>query len=100
MKQMPKAQWEAINDEGDAATRAIADLAAQARDPGDPEVQQHVARHYAWVDNFWHPTAEAYAGLGQMYSENAEFRAFYEKYRPNFADYMAAAMKHYSEHSL
>ena len=100
VKQMPKAHWEAINAEGEAATRAIADLAGEGRDPGDPQVQQHVARHYAWVNHFWRPTAEAYAGLGQMYTENEEFRAFYEKYRPNFADYMAAAMRFYSEHSL
>jgi DNA-binding transcriptional MerR regulator len=100
VKQMPKAHWDAINAEGEAATRAIADLAARGRDPGDPEVQRHVARHYAWVDNFWHPTAESYAGLGQMYTENAEFRAHYDKYRPDFADYLAAAMKYYSECSL
>ena len=45
VKQMPKGHWEAINAEGEAATRAIAGLARQGHDPGDSEVQQHVARH-------------------------------------------------------
>jgi DNA-binding transcriptional MerR regulator len=100
VKQMPKAHWEAINAEGAAATQAIADLAGEGRTPGDPEVQRHVARHFAWITNFWQPNAESYTGLGQLYVENEEFRAHYEKYRPNFADYMAAAMKHYAEHTL
>ena len=100
VKQMPKSHWETINAEGDDATRRIAALAGEGRTPADPDVQAQIARHYHWVDNFWHPTAEAYAGLGQMYTENEEFRAFYEKFGPNMADFMAAAMRYYAEHGL
>jgi DNA-binding transcriptional MerR regulator len=100
VKQMPKSRWEAINAEGDDATRKIAELAAEGRRPEDPEVQAQVARHFHWITNFWQPDAESYAGLGQMYAENAEFRAFYEKYGPNLADFMRDAMKHYSATSL
>jgi len=100
VKGMSKEHWQAINARGDAATRAIAELAEQGRKPNDPQVQRHIADHYAWVDNFWHPTAEAYAGLGQLYADHPEFRAYYDKYRANFADFMAAAMKYYSEHSM
>ncbi len=96
---MPREHWDAINAQGDAATRAIAELAAAGCKPEDAEVQRNVALHYAWVDNFWHPTPEAYAGLGQLYVEHPEFRAFYDKYRPDLADFMAAAMRYYSEHS-
>lgn len=100
VKQMPKAHWEAINAEGDDATRQIAALAQAGRTPGDPAVQAQVARHFHWITNFWQPNAESYAGLGQLYAENDEFRAYYEKYGPNLADFMAAAMKHYSETAL
>jgi DNA-binding transcriptional MerR regulator len=100
VKGMSKEHWTAVNAEGDAATRAIAELAEQGRAPGDPDVQRHVARHYAWVDHFWHPTPEAYAGLGQLYAEHPEFRAFYDKYRPGLADFLSAAMTIYSEQSM
>ena len=100
VKGMSKDHWQAINAEGDAATQAIAELAGQGCEPGNPEVQRNIARHYAWIDHFWHPTPESYAGLGRTYAENPEFRAFYDKYRPGFADFMAAAMAYYSEHSM
>ena len=100
VKQMPKAHWEALNAEGEDATQQLAALFRQERQPGDAEVQAQVARHFQWITNFWQPNAESYAGLGQMYADNAEFRAYYEKYAPNFADYLAAAMQHYSQHSL
>lgn len=99
-KSMPREHWDEINAQGDAATRAIAALAAAGRTPDDPEVQRNVSLHYAWVDNFWHPTPEAYAGLGQMYVEHPEFRAFYDAYLPGLADFMSAAMGYYSEHSM
>ncbi len=100
VKGMSKDHWQAINAEGDAATRAIAGLAERGHGPDDPEVQRNVALHYTWVDHFWHPTPEAYAGLGRLYAENKEFRAFYDKYRPGLADFMSAAMAYYSEHSM
>jgi DNA-binding transcriptional MerR regulator len=97
-RKMSKEQWQAVGAEGEAVTRELADLMERA--PGDPEVQALVARHYAWVVHFWTPTAEAYAGLGQLYVEHPEFRAHYEKYRPGLADFMHSAMVYYSEHSL
>ncbi len=38
--------------------------------------------------------------LGQLYAMHEEFRAFYEKYRPGLADFMAAAMAYYADHTL
>jgi DNA-binding transcriptional MerR regulator len=97
-KQMSKAEWNAVKDEGEDVTRGLAALAD--RDPGDPEVQALIARHYAWVKTFWTPDAAAYAGLGQLYTDNPEFRANYDKHRPGMADFMRAAMEYYSAHSL
>ena len=97
-KQMTKAEWNAVKDEGEAVTRGLAGLAD--RDPSDPEVQALIARHYAWVATFWTPDAAAYAGLGQLYTDNPEFRANYDKYRPGLADFMRAAMEIYSGQNL
>jgi DNA-binding transcriptional MerR regulator len=98
VRSMSKAQWQAVKAEGGAVAQKLADL--MDKKPGDPAVQAAVARHYAWVDNFWHPTAEAYRGLGQGYAEHPEFRAFYEKVRPGLADFLCAAMSYYADHAL
>jgi DNA-binding transcriptional MerR regulator len=98
LRQMSKAQWDSIKAEGDEVTRSMAAL--MGRPPGDAEVQQVVARHYAWIEHFWTPTAEAYRGLGQGYVDNPEFRAFYDRYAPGLADFLAAAMRTYADEVL
>ncbi len=98
VRNMTKAQWQTVKAEGGAVTQQLAEL--MGKDPGEAAVQAAVARHYAWVDNFWHPTAESYRGLGQGYAEHPEFRAFYGKYRPGLADFMCAAMSYYADHTL
>ena len=95
---MSKAQWEAVKLEGDEVTRGIAGL--MDREPGDPEVQALIARHHAWIENFYPASAELYRGLGQGYASHPDFRAFYDRYRPDLADFMAAAMACYADQVL
>ena len=94
LKKMSSAQWQAVKAEGETVTTGIAALAD--REPGDPEVQALIARHHAWIENFYPCSAEVYRGLGQGYVEHPEFRAFYEKVRPGLADFMQSAMNHYA----
>jgi DNA-binding transcriptional MerR regulator len=98
VRAMSKAEWKAIGAEGEAVTSALAALAG--REPGDSEVQALIARHHAWIEHFYPCSAEIYRGLGQMYVEHPKFRAFYEKYRPGLADFMAAAMNVYADQVL
>ena len=70
------------------------------RDPGDSEVQETIAQHHAWIENFYPASAEVYSGLGQLYVEHPEFRAYYEAYAPDLADFMQAAMNYYAEYTL
>ena len=98
VSKMSKAQWKAVGAEGDAVTRRMAEL--MGRDPGDPEVQATVARHHAWIENFYPCSAEVYRGLGQLYTGDDRFRAHYEAYAPNLADFMQAAMNYYADHTL
>jgi DNA-binding transcriptional MerR regulator len=97
-KKMSREQWQAVGAEGEAVTVALAAL--DSREPGDPEVQALIARHHAWIENFYPCSAERYRGLGQLYVEHPEFRAFYEKYSPGLADFMSKAMNHYADEVL
>lgn len=95
LRKLTKQQWEAVKAEGDAITRALAALTDAA--PDSPEMQALIARHHAWIENFYPASAEVYRGLGRGYAEHPEFRAFYEKYRPGMADFMCAAMAVYAD---
>lgn len=97
-KTMSKGQWQTVKDEGEAVTQGLARLMDRPVD--DPEVQALIARHYKWVATFWTPDAAAYQGLGQLYTDNPEFRATYDKYRVGLADFLREAMAHYAEHTL
>ena len=98
LRRLSPEEWQAVKDEGDALTRALAALVD--RDPGDAEVQAAIARHHAWIENFYACPAEMYRGLAQGYVEHPGFRATYEKYGPGLADFLAAAMNHYADHAL
>lgn len=98
LRQLSKAQWQAVKDEGDRVTRELAALVDRPVD--DAQVQQLIARHHAWIENFYPAPAEVYRGLGQLYVEHDEFRAFYENYAPGLAAFMQAAMNYYAEHNL
>lgn len=98
LRKMSKAQWAALRQQGQDVTQRLADLADRA--PGDPQVQAAIAEHHAHIGNFYTVTPEIYRGLGQLYVEHAEFRAYYEKYRPGLADFMCAAMLYFCEHTL
>lgn len=98
VSKMSKAQWKAIGADGEAVTRRMAEL--MGRDPGDAEVQQTMARHHAWIKNFYPCSAEVYRGLGELYTSDERFRAFYEAYAPNLADFMQAAMNVYADKKL
>jgi hypothetical protein len=95
VRRLSKEQWQAIKAEGGEVLTALATLLD--RDPADPEVQALIARHYAWIEHFYTPTAEIYRGLGRLYVEHPEFRATHENIRPGLAEFMAAAMAHYAD---
>jgi DNA-binding transcriptional MerR regulator len=98
VRNMTKAQWQALQTEGEEVRLALAGLMGRPVD--DPEVQAAVARHYAMMNQFYPVSAEIYRGLGQLYMTNDEFRAFYDKIRPGLADFMQPAMAYYAEHTL
>lgn len=64
-----------------------------------PEVQAAIARHRAWLENFYDCTDEIHLGLGKMYTEHPDFRENYKKFLhdENGAEFMYQAIKYYCE---
>ena len=98
VRQMTKAQWQAIQQEGGAVTQRMAEL--MGRPVGDADVQAAIARQHAWIENFYPCPAEIFRGLGQMYVDDPRFAANYEKMKPGLAVFMRDAMMYYAEHTL
>ena len=89
-----------VRDEGDAVHRALAEALRSGAAPGDPAVQQVVARHHRWVSRFWEPDAEAYAGLGRLYVDDERFTATIDAHEPGLAAFLCAAMDVYARTRL
>jgi DNA-binding transcriptional MerR regulator len=94
----------------DDAARIQADLAVRDAEyaalleagvaADDPRTQAVTADHYRWVCQFWTPSAEAFAGLGDLYVDHPDFRARYEVVSPGLAEYVRDAMAAYAVTSL
>ena len=97
-RKMSKEAWAALKAEGEEVNRALAEMIGQ--NPGHPEVQTLIARHHGTIEPFYHATAVMYRGLGSLYVEHAEFRAYYEKYAMGLPEFMQQAMDIYADHIL
>ncbi|MCC2318113.1 MerR family transcriptional regulator [Cellulomonas chengniuliangii] len=83
--------------EQDAVSRGLAEFLAAGVPVDDDRVQALVARHYAGICVSWTPGRESYAGLGDMYVEDARFTAVYDAYAPGLAVYLRDAMRVYAQ---
>jgi DNA-binding transcriptional MerR regulator len=98
LKKLSQGEWERVQEEGSLVSQELASL--MDRSVEDPEVQKAIARHHAWIENFYPAPAEVYRGLGQMYAEHPEFRAFYAQYAEGLADFMQQAMTIFADEVL
>jgi hypothetical protein len=91
-----KADWEAIQAEGQAYTLALADLIA--RDPADSAVQAQIARHHKLIDERFYPCPpDLFRALGEGYVADERFTAFYDRVKPGLAPFMRDAMAVYAD---
>jgi DNA-binding transcriptional MerR regulator len=82
-------EWEGFD------TRVLA-LLHQGLPVRDPVVQELIGEHFAMVSRHWQPDAGSYAGLGQMYVDQPEFRARYDAKDPALAEFLRDAMAEYA----
>ena len=63
-------------------------------------VQDVIARHHAWIENFYPVNAERYLGLARMYVSDERFTAYYDAYAPGLAQFLSNAMRYYASTRL
>jgi DNA-binding transcriptional MerR regulator len=98
VSKLSKQQWEGVQAQGDRVNQRIAEAMDLA--PTDASVQQLVAKHHAWIENFYDCNATVYRGLAEMYVSDERFTAYYEKIKPGLAAFLSKAMIHFAENSL
>ncbi|MBA3816469.1 MAG: MerR family transcriptional regulator [Parachlamydiaceae bacterium] len=94
-----KVDWENSKQEYDEFCKELMKLMENGFRPSSVEVQEIMPKHLKWLKKFWTPTQEAYAGLGELYTEPG-FQKFYEPYHPKLAHFLADSMKVFSEAAL
>lgn len=85
-----KADVERVKREGKEFLQVLA--AGMDRAPGSPEAQALIAQHRAGINTFYDCTDEIYAGLADLYVNDARFAAYYDTARPGLANWVREAM--------
>jgi MerR family transcriptional regulator, thiopeptide resistance regulator len=99
VRQMSDDERAALPATFDDINRRLAALLASGSDAADADVQAVIAEHYRFVERFWSsaPTAEAYKGLGALYTEDARFTATFDALEPGLAVFVRDAMRRYAD---
>jgi len=84
-----------IKAEGEAIHRDL--LAKMNRGYASPEVQAIIARWHEHLHYFYEPSLETLAGLADLYNDDPNFRANYEKLHPDMPGFIRQAILHYCE---
>lgn len=94
LRQMSKAEINALKAEGDVIVRK---MAAMTRLPANDTTVQKVVEEYHRHLNKWNETdKERFRCLGEMYVEDARFRATYDKYQKGLANWLRDAIRIYT----
>lgn len=88
-------QWNALGAEILAALSAAVQ---RGEDPAGPEGQRIAALHRRWLAYSWETyTPDAHAGLGQLYTADPRFTAYYDRETPGCAAFLRDAIAAYAK---
>jgi DNA-binding transcriptional MerR regulator len=99
VKNWTKADWEKSGATFAGICTDLVAVMSRKFSADSHETQDIVRRHYEWLQSFWTPTRESYAGHSQLVADS-ELRKAYEVYDAQLPEFMAAAMKVFAEREL
>jgi len=105
LRRLGPESFAALRAESADIDRCLREL--QGQDPASPAVQSQVARHYASIRQYWGEAVcrsknmdEAYKGLAQLYLDDPRYTAHNGEPSPEYAAFLAQAMRHYADKQL
>jgi DNA-binding transcriptional MerR regulator len=72
-------------------------VAAMPSGPSSPQAQGGIARWHQHLRYFYEPTQEILLGLGDLYNDDPEFNAFFNRIHPELAGFMREAIRVYCQ---
>ncbi|TVY09018.1 MerR family transcriptional regulator [Paenibacillus cremeus] len=100
MKGWGKKEFEDVRAQVDEINKAMTVVLRSGAAPDSAETQAIIQKHFTWLNHFYVPTKEVYAGLGQLYCDHPDFRKLYDAYDSGLAEYMRDAMQVYADRNL
>lgn len=91
--------WQASGKEFESICKGLVMAIEKNLKPDSHEVQEIIRRHYTWLKRFWTPTKESYAGHADVIVDT-NLRKAYQRYHPELAYYIAAAIKVFAAKEL
>lgn len=90
---LTRAEYDAMQQEGEALLALLDSAVAAGADPAGPEGKKACELHKKWLMYTWPAySPEAHKGLGTMYTADERFTAYYDKVRPGCAAFLKAAI--------
>lgn len=99
VKSWSKENWNASGQEFASICKDLTNMLENAKEPDSEEVQTIIARHYAWIKQFWTPTRDSYIGHGQFIQESDLSKA-YEAYHSDLPKFVAKAIEVFAINNL
>jgi DNA-binding transcriptional MerR regulator len=99
VKDWTKADWQRSGTIFNEICRELVSAMDRKLSAESPEAQNAIRRHFQWLQQFWTPTRESYAGHSQMVADS-DLRKAYEAHHPQLPEFAAAAMKAFAEKEL
>lgn len=100
LRKKSKEEFEQLKQASDQNRHRLLSLIQE--DPAGEKVQAAIAEHYELIREFWGTAglpdkqAEAYAGLGDLYTSDERYTTVDGKPNPGFAQFMSIAMKYFA----
>jgi len=86
--------WRRFREEQRAVYQSLADAAARGVAPASGEAQALTERHRALIDHWFYPCSPAlHRALGELYDNDARFRANIDRLAPGASAFLIASLK-------
>ena len=93
-----EAEYQQWKDLGEEIITALTHAVENGENPTGAEGQRIAARHRRWLSYSWEAyTPQAHAGLGQLYTADERFTAYYDKAVPGCAAFLRDAISAYTK---
>ncbi|HYD34723.1 MAG TPA: MerR family transcriptional regulator [Vitreimonas sp.] len=95
MKDWKQADYDRLKADMDAFHTKL--VALMPKGVADAQVQTMISEHYENTNRFFDCTLPVFKELGKGYVEDPRFKAFYDKYHPELAQFMCDAMAYFAD---